>query len=254
MGRKLTALAAFLMITLLALIFASQVRASGAEKFSIADLHVYVRMQPENPNSEDGTFWEKTAKIELWLLNVSENPFLLSGNPSAKEVEKYKIPQSEWKKHNIKIYYVWDDLNQTDRKEYKKPFVPLEGEHWLFAYVEDQTERAVGNVTQFFIRYNVYPTPIVNLGEQVDVSGDYVRWGATGPEIFEQKGEITPEAAATVRLSPAPTPPAASAGFQFDFFRDVFAMVFRKTNLWILLLVLGVLLLAATKFLFRERK
>jgi len=67
-------------------------------------------MQPQNPNANDGMFWEGDdvrVKLELQERDNRGNWGNL-GN------------QGSWK-----IFYLWDDLNSASRFEYHEPFAPM---------------------------------------------------------------------------------------------------------------------------------
>lgn len=238
MGRKLfeviVVLASFLAF---GLIFTMGNVASASN-----DLRVYVKMQPEIPNSTDGRFWEgENVRIELLLYAPSENPEV-GVNPPTKIIDP--------RKSNYKLYYVWDDLNNLPI-EYREPFVPLTGEHWLFAYSKNMADQSISVVTKFLVQFR--RAVIIPVAEQVFVSGETVKWGTEGLEVIsERKGQITAEATSTAKIvSPSPTPSNTILQNVGNFFQR---LVSGRTNLWIVMLIIGLALLVAVKFLFRDRE
>lgn len=240
MGRKL-----FEVIVVLASFLAfGLIFATGNIACASNDLRVYVKMQPQNPNSTDGWFWEgENVRIELLLYNPNENPEA-GVNPPTKIID--------FQKSNYRLFYVWDDLNRIPT-EYREPFAPIEGEHWLFAYAQSKQEEATV-VTKFLVQFR--RAPRVPVAEQIFVSGETIKFGTEGLEGIEgiegRKGQITEEATSTAKIvSPSPAPANTVLQNVGNFFQK---LVSGRTNLWIVMLVIGLVLLVAVKIIFREKK
>jgi hypothetical protein len=238
MGRKL-----FEVIVVLAsfLAFGLIFVASNATAAS-NDLRVFVEMQPKIPNSPDGRFWEgENVKIELLLYNSSENTEM-GINPPTKIID--------WQKSNYKLFYVWDDLNRMPT-EYRAPFAPIGGEHWLFAYSKNMADESISVVTKFLVQFR--RAPKVPVTQHVYVSGETVKFGTEGLGVIEErKGQITAEATSTAKIvTPTPVPSNTVLKNMTNFFQK---LVSGRTNLWIILLMIGLFLLVALKIIFKEKK
>ncbi len=241
MGRKLRDIA----VISASLIFFSFIFA-GIAFGQGENLRVYVRMHPEAPNSKEGRFWEGSeVRVELQLFDANENP----QSTNAAGIVQPPTKLIDWEKSNFKLFYVWDNLDSQTRIEYREPFAPVEGEHLLFAYAVNSEDKFVTPVTKFFLQYRTAPpTPVT---QHVYVSGETVKYGTEGlGAIEEKKGQITEVATSTSKIVEQKlTPTLVENAMNF-----IQKLVSGRTNLWIVLLVIGLALLVAVKVLFREKK
>lgn len=197
--------------------------------------YIFVRVLPQEPNAPDGRFWEgKEVRIKLEFV--------------AKNTEE------ENRKNEYKIYYFWDKIAPEEKREYLEPFVPKEGEHFLFAYAVNAKESVNTPHTQFFMQFRGEKTWRM---ENIEVADSIFRWGKTG--------QITEEAASTTRQvvtvtaaveQPKESKPTAIKSQQTKSLNDLIAKIktflFSRQNIWIILLILGIILLILSRILVRS--
>lgn len=254
MGRKLgetLVLALVLLFAGLLLAYFNPIRAQSD------DLRIYVHMQPEKPNAEDG--WSFEGEDVRVKLEIRSSKFETISQTD--EIKK------------LKILYVWDNLDTSRMTLYENPFQPMDGKHFLFAYAVDQDGNYKTPATKFLIEFSLQKkqaasNPSTSSGQgatsQVYVSPDYVRWGSagspeenTGNSTSGKLGLITEEAATTMKVVTQAATPSANANASFfenviNSLKNLFSGNF---NLWIMLLVVGlVLLVLARIFLKKENK
>jgi hypothetical protein len=245
MGRKLGEVIVILVtLIFMGLIFAS-FSPSFASDTSISNYRIFIQLQPEKPNSSDLKFWEGSdVRVEFEIRNLKFE----------------KIEQTEDIK-KLRILYVWDNLDMTKVIEYQNPFQPLEGEHWLFAYAVDSNGIYQTPATKFLVQYRISKMNVLPTMSQVYVSSENVSWGTQGlpkgnTKTFNESGksgEITDEATSTSKII-SPTP-ILSKNDLLKTLKSKFSGLFSESrNIWIGLLVVGLILLVFAKVLFRGGK
>jgi hypothetical protein len=227
---------------------------------SSSNYRIFVRMQPEKANSSDLKFWEGSdVRIKLEMYDLRDNPIVIRKKSDGTQDQQPPTKIIDHVASGFKILYVWDNLDTTRVIEYQDVFQPLDGEHWLFAYAVNSDGIFQTPATKFLVQWRLNPVHVVPTMSQVYVSPEYVSWGKQGNQSNQGEqilkvGQITEEATSTQKII-SPIPSVVSQNNIFNSLKEKFSnLFFESRNIWIGLLVVGLILLVVAKLLFRGGK